>query len=40
MGQEAARTIRLRHSMRPGEDFADRILAAANSKAKAAKKAA
>lgn len=40
MGQEAARTIRLRHSMRPGEDFADRILAAANSKSKAAKRAA
>jgi len=40
MGQEAARAIRLRHSMRPGEDFADRILAAANSKALAAKIAA
>ena len=30
MGQRAARTIRQRHSLRPGEDFADRILAAAS----------
>ena len=26
MGQEAARAIRQRHSLKPGEDFADRIL--------------
>ncbi|MEX2092156.1 MAG: glycosyltransferase family 4 protein [Pirellulales bacterium] len=32
MGQEAARVIRQRHSLKPGEDFADRILVAANSK--------
>ncbi len=32
MGQEAARVIRQRHSLKPGEDFADRILLAANSK--------
>jgi hypothetical protein len=29
MGQRAARAIRQRHSLRPGEDFADRILAVA-----------
>jgi glycosyltransferase involved in cell wall biosynthesis len=40
MGQEAARAIRARHSLRPGEDFADRILAAANSKSSALKVAA
>jgi glycosyltransferase involved in cell wall biosynthesis len=32
MGQEAARTIRQRHSLNPGVHFADRILAAATSK--------
>ena len=31
MGQEAARVIRQRHSLKPGEDFADRILSTANS---------
>ena len=30
MGQRAARAIRERHSLRPGEDFADRILAVAS----------
>jgi glycosyltransferase involved in cell wall biosynthesis len=30
MGQRAARTLRQRHSLRPGEDFADRIMAAAS----------
>lgn len=30
MGQEAARAIRQRHSLKPGEDFADRILAVAS----------
>jgi glycosyltransferase involved in cell wall biosynthesis len=30
MGQRAAQTIRERHSVRPGEDFADRILAIAS----------
>jgi glycosyltransferase involved in cell wall biosynthesis len=30
MGQLAARAIRERHSLRPAEDFADRILAAAS----------
>jgi glycosyltransferase involved in cell wall biosynthesis len=40
MGQEAARVIRQRHSLKPGEDFADRILAAANSQQPALKVAA
>ncbi len=40
MGQEAARVIRQRHSLKPGEDFADRILAAANSKQAALRVAA
>lgn len=39
MGQEAARTIRQRHSLNPGVKFADSILDAANSK-RAAQKAA
>jgi glycosyltransferase involved in cell wall biosynthesis len=30
MGQQAARTIRARHSLQPAEDFADRILALAS----------
>ena len=30
MGERAARAIRQRHSLRPAEDFADRILAAAS----------
>jgi glycosyltransferase involved in cell wall biosynthesis len=30
MGQEAARAIRQRHSLKPGEDFADSILATAS----------
>ena len=40
MGQEAARAIRQRHSLQPGEDFADRILALATSKQPALKAAA
>ena len=40
MGQEAARAIRQRHSLKPGEDFADRILAAASAKRLAVKAAA
>jgi glycosyltransferase involved in cell wall biosynthesis len=40
MGQEAARAIRQRHSLKPGEDFADRILALATSKQPALKAAA
>jgi glycosyltransferase involved in cell wall biosynthesis len=40
MGQEAARAIRQRHSLKPGEDFADRILVAATSQPSALKVAA
>ena len=40
MGQEAARAIRQRHSLQPGEDFADHILAVANSRSSALKAAA
>jgi glycosyltransferase involved in cell wall biosynthesis len=40
MGQEAARAIRQRHSLAPGKDFADRILAAATSRQAAGKIAA
>jgi len=40
MGQEAARAIRQRHSLKPGEDFADRILAAAAAQRSAVKAAA
>ena len=40
IGQEAGRAIRARHSLRPGQDFADRILAAANSSSTKRKAAA
>ncbi len=40
MGQEAARAIRQRHSLKPSADFADRILAVASSKQAALKAAA
>ncbi|HEX5472087.1 MAG TPA: glycosyltransferase family 4 protein [Lacipirellulaceae bacterium] len=37
MGQRAAQAIRARHSLRPAEDFADRILAVASSTSRNAK---
>jgi glycosyltransferase involved in cell wall biosynthesis len=40
MGQRAARAIRARHSLRPADDFADRILAAASGTVTAARKMA
>jgi glycosyltransferase involved in cell wall biosynthesis len=40
IGQEAACAIRQRHSLQPGHDFAERILAAAQSSGGAIRKAA
>jgi glycosyltransferase involved in cell wall biosynthesis len=40
MGERAARAIRQRHSLRPAEEFAERILAAASDTSSAQKLAA